>query len=118
MTTTSFPLSPTQSRRQAFLEAHRLAGGRADELAVAHDDAASDDGEPRQAPHALARERGPAAAADDPGIIDHPIGLTVDDREVGVVADDDAALANDAEDARRPGAGEVDESLQAQLSIG
>ena len=39
--------------------------------------------------------------------------LQVDDGEVGVVADRDAALAGDAEEPLRAGAGQVDEALEA-----
>ena len=44
--------------------------------------------------------------------------LQVDDGEIGVIALRDPALAGDAEDALRPGAGQVDEALQAQPAGG
>ena len=52
----------------------------------------------------------PAGARGDPAIGDGLAPLEIDHREVGVVADGDAALAGDAEQARRPGAGEIDEA--------
>ena len=55
-------------------------------------------------------ERGPAAFAADPRILDHALCLEIDDGEVGVVAHGDAPLAGDAEDALRACAGQIDET--------
>src|SRR5579885_2568707 len=100
-------------RLQRRYEAHRLARGAADEGVVAHHDAAADNGEFRPAGDAHAVEGRPAAAAGDPAVLDDAARLEVDDGEVRVVAEGDAPLAGDAVDARGPGAGEIDEALEA-----
>ncbi len=59
-------------------------------------------------------EGSPPRFAADPLIVDDALAFEVDDGQVGVVAERDAALAGDAENALRPGAGQIDEARQAE----
>ena len=74
--------------------------GRGD-LAVAHDDAAADDGGHRPAGGLEAVEGGPADAGGHVVVADGAPGLQVDDGQVGVVAHGQPALVGQAEDALR-----------------
>ena len=87
---------------------------RRHDLALPHHAPPAHERPDRPAGHRLAVVGRPAAARGDPGVADRLGALQVDDREVGVVADRDPALADDAEQPRRAGAGQVDEARQGQ----
>src|SRR3546814_14952112 len=78
-------------------EAHRPPGRAAEQLAVAHGDVAATHGHHRPAGHRLTLEGGPAALRLQPIGLDRPPGLQIDQREVAVIADGDAAFSGDVE---------------------
>ena len=75
------------------------------------------DGADRPAFDFLPGEGRPAAFAADPVILDHALGFEIDDGEVGVIANGNAAFAGNAEQALRPCAGEIDEAREAEPSL-
>src|SRR3546814_5863901 len=95
-------------------EAHRTAGRAAEQLAVAHGDVAADDGGCLPAGDRLALEGRPAAFRLQPGVLDAALRLQVDQGEVAVVADGDAALAGDAIDSLCACGGEIDQELEGE----
>src|ERR1043166_6366677 len=99
-----------------FTKPHRLTGRRRQERVVAHDDPSTDDRGEGPAGRLHAVDRRPAAFGRHPGILDAPLSLEIDEGEVGVVAQRDAALAGDAEDALSAGAGEIDKTLKRQAA--
>ena len=58
----------------------------------------------------------PAGARRDPSVADRFLPFEIDYRHVGIVAGGDAALAGNAEQPRRPGAGEIDENGAVSLA--
>ena len=74
---------------------------------VAHDRPSTDDGGDRPAGRFHPVERRPAAARRDPGILDPPFFLEIDDSEIGIKAARDTPLARNAKDARGTGAGQI-----------
>ena len=113
----SAPL-PLSAGLKRLEEADGASGRGAGQLAFPHHRLAADDRADRPAGDRLAVIGRPAGARGDPGVGDRLAPLQVDDREVGVVADGDAALAGDAEDARRTGRGQIDEALERQPAGG
>src|SRR5688572_17822897 len=99
---------------QRLLEPHRLAERRADQLIVAHHDAAAHDGRLGPASHVHAVERRPAALVLHHRVGDGALGLQVHHREIRIVAKGNAALARYVVDARWTRAGQVDETLQSE----
>src|SRR3546814_18537897 len=75
---------------------------------------AADDGADGLAGQLHPLERGPVAARCQPVPTDGPALLEVDHREVRVIADRDAPLPHQAEDALRPRRGQFDEPAQRQ----
>ena len=107
--------SPTNTTRkfprpQRVLKSHRLATRRRDQFALPHDLAAAHERADRPAGHGDAVIRRPAGARGDPAVGDGLAALEIDHREVGVIARRDPALAGDAVNPRRPGAGQIDEA--------
>ncbi len=100
----------------AYEKAHRLALGRPGDLAVPHHAPAAHERADRPALHADAVVGRPAAARLDPGVGDGLAALQVDDGEVRVVADRNAALAADAEQPVGAVARQIDEALQASAA--
>jgi DNA-binding MarR family transcriptional regulator len=76
-----------------------LAAARRQDLAVAHDGAAADDGGHRPALNLHPVERRPARAGGHVGMVEGAAGVQVDQRQVRVPALGHAAFAGDAEDA-------------------
>src|SRR5690606_42042960 len=84
------------ARPEALSEPQRLADRRS-QLAVAHGGPAADDRRHGPAGHAHAGERRPAAFRFQPAFLDDALCLQVDQSEIGIVAERDAALAEPAE---------------------
>ena len=102
-----------RSRLQRLQKPHRLAQRRRQQFALPHHAAAAHEGADRPARDLHAVIRRPAGARGDPLLVMVSLALQIDDGEVGVVAGRDAALAGDAEEPRRAGAGQIDEALPA-----
>src|SRR4051812_26793282 len=97
-----------------FQETCWLASGRYDELALPHHLATADEGADRPTGNRLVIVWRPAGTRRDPTIGDRLTAFQVDHRDVGVVAHRKPALPGDAIDARRPGAGEIDEAAERE----
>src|SRR5258708_3284138 len=89
-------------------EPHRVARRGRSEFALPHHPAATYEGPNGPAYHGLSVIRRPARARGDRGVADRLAALEIDDGEVGVVSTRNAALADDAKQPLRPGAGQVD----------
>src|SRR3546814_8352276 len=66
--------------------------------------------------HRLTLEGGPAALRLQPIGLDRPPGLQIDQREVAVIADGDAAFSGDVVEALGAGGSQVDQPLERQLA--
>src|SRR4029078_4374683 len=104
---------PSIALGQRRAEADRCTRGLP-KFAVPHGDIAPEDRSDRPALHIAAGKGRPTTFRGDPVVGDGLLQFQIDDGEIGVIAYRDAALAGDAEDALRPGAGQIDEAGKAE----